>query len=389
MVIMPFQKEEIPISPVAITDEVKKVENRDNVKIVRFDLAEPHFNLPNRIIEITCNAIKQGYFRYSPTKGLLELREALISFLSETRNVNYNTEQIIVTPGGKFSSYSLFASFLRPTDEIILITPFWSSYKAIPMTLGFNKIKEVLVDSPYRINQERFKRAITRNTKIVVINSPNNPTGGVVSKNDFKFLVDMAEDNDFYLLSDEVDWAYTFDDNIHYSPAAIGNGYERTIIIDSFSKVFSMTGWRVGFAAGPKDIIDGMNVIQQHSVTAPVTFCQAACIKVLENYKPYIKYLLSEALRKRKEIFYGLQEIKQLKVTRPSGAFYIFPNARSYGKNSDKLASELMNKAHVAVAPGTLFGKGSEYNFRICYAIPDDELKEGIRRLKDFFNKII
>ncbi|MHA1836251.1 MAG: pyridoxal phosphate-dependent aminotransferase, partial [Candidatus Odinarchaeia archaeon] len=381
----PFKISQIPKSPESIYYEVKKFEKEQRVKVTRFDVAEPYFEPPEGIIEKTCQAIKEGYRRYSPIKGLTELRNALSSFLYETRGVKYDEEEIIVTPGGKFASYSFFASNIKPDDEIILLTPFWSSFKAIPMILGLYKIKEVLTDPLYNINHERFQNALTEKTKLVVVNTPNNPTGGVIKKEDLKFLADLAMEKDFYILSDEVDWAYVYDEHKHYTPASLG-AWEKTLLVDSFSKVFCMTGWRVGFAAGPREIIDKMNVVQQHSVTAPVTFAQKACLDVLEDSKEFIKELLKQAVRKRDFLVNGLKDIYYLEFSKPEGAFYLFPNAKHYGVDSIKLATLLLRKAHVAVAPGALFGKGSEFNFRICYAIPDSELETGVRRLREFFS---
>ncbi|MEM2109720.1 MAG: aminotransferase class I/II-fold pyridoxal phosphate-dependent enzyme, partial [Candidatus Odinarchaeota archaeon] len=364
-----WEEADIPISPVSISDMIRVVENRDKIKVTRFDVAEPYFNPPENAVKATCKAVKEGYNRYSPTKGIPELREGLSCFLKESRGVVYSPEEIIVTPGSKFASYCVFASLLKPGDEVILLTPFWSSFKAIPTLLGVRNIKEVLTDPPYRLNRKRFQEQVTDKTKLVVLNTPNNPTGGILDKSDLEFIVDLALEKNFYILSDEVDWAYTYDGNVHYSPAAIKSGFERTIIIDSFSKVFCMTGWRVGFAAGPRSVIDKMNIIQQHTVTAPVTFAQKACFEILADYKKYVKNLVSSALNKRNMIVDGLRKINRLKYHVPAGAFYLFPRDLEC-VNSETLSIELLNKAHVAVTPGAIFGKGSEYNFRICYAIP-------------------
>lgn len=382
---MSFRMEDIPISPVSSIDEVRLVEKRDKLRVVRFDVAEPYFDPPEMALESTCTAVREGYRGYSPTKGIYELRGELSKFFKKTRGADYGAEEIIVTPGSKFASYLVFSSLVKTSDEVILLTPFWSSFKAIPLILGIRKIKESLTNPLYKIDQEAFQQQLNDKTKIVVINTPNNPTGGVLDKSDIKFLVDLAQDKGFYILSDEVDWAYTYDGHRHVSPASIGDGIERTIVVDSFSKVFCMAGWRVGFAAAPKEIIDKMNLVQQHSVTSPVTFAQKACLDVLKEYKPYIKRIVNLALNKRNFLLDALKCIKQLKYTTPPGAFYLFPEVERNGVNADNLASELLNKAHVAVTPGSLFGKGSEFNFRICYAVPDEDLREGLTRLADYF----
>ncbi|MHA1238133.1 MAG: pyridoxal phosphate-dependent aminotransferase [Candidatus Odinarchaeia archaeon] len=379
---------DIPISPVAIFDSIRKVECEKKVSVTRFDVAEPYFDPPASAIESTIKAIREGFRRYAPTKGLVELREKICEFLQQTRGINYSPEEIIVTPGAKFSIYSFFASVLEPNDEVILITPFWSSFKAVPIMLGCKKVKEVRARDPYMLDEERIKNAVNRNTKIVVINTPNNPTGGVLKKSDLELLSDLSEEYGFYILSDEVDWAYIYEDAKHISQASVGTAWERTLVVDSFSKVFCMTGWRIGFAAGPRELVDSMNIVQQHSVTGPPTFIQKACISVLEEAHQYVKKLVKQAAEKRKKILDGLHKIKKLKFHPPEGAFYIFPDAEAYGLESETLAEKMLKEAYVAVAPGTLFGKSEKYRFRICYALPEEQLNEGITRLVNFFETI-
>ena len=223
---------------------------------------------------------------------------------------------------------------------------------------------------------------------MLVINTPNNPTGGVLDEQSLRAIGDLTEDYGTFILSDEVDWAYMYGGRKHISQASIKGVRDRTLVVDSFSKVFAMTGWRIGYAAGPKDLIDAMNIVQQHSVTGPTTFIQRACIDVLEEAEPYVRNLLVQSSAKRETIIEGLKKIDRLNFQIPEGAFYIYPNAKSFGIHTDDLSRKMLFDAGVAVAPGTLFGAGGEYSFRICYALSDRDLEEGINRLIDFFGKL-
>ncbi|MFX1486523.1 MAG: pyridoxal phosphate-dependent aminotransferase [Promethearchaeota archaeon] len=378
----------IPISPVAIADDIARVEIQKGIKVVRFDVAEPYFDPPPSAIGSTVKALEEGHLRYAPTRGILELREAITKFLKESRDLNYDPEEIIVTPGAKFAIYSFFASVLSARDEVILLTPYWSSFKAIPLLFGCKRIKEVLAKEPYLVDEERLKGAITSKTKVLVINTPNNPTGGVLDVQSLRAISDLTEDHEILILSDEVDWAYIYGGRKHISQASIKSARDRTLVVDSFSKVFAMTGWRIGYAAGPRELIDAMNIVQQHSVTGPPTFIQRACIDVLKEAESYVKNLLIQSSAKRDAIVEGLEKIGGLGFQIPEGAFYIYPSAKSFGIRADDLSKRMLFDAGVAVAPGTLFGAGGEYNFRICYAIPDRDLEEGINRLTDFFGKL-
>ncbi|MFX0096815.1 MAG: pyridoxal phosphate-dependent aminotransferase [Candidatus Hodarchaeota archaeon] len=378
----------IPISPVVIADSIAKVERLKGIRVVRFDVAEPYFDPPPSAIESTITALKEGYRRYAPTRGLLELREAIAEFLGNSRALKYGPDDIIVTPGAKYAIYSFFASVLSSGDEVVLLTPYWSSFKAVPLLFGCEKIKEVLTKEPYIVDEERLKEAITPRTKVLVINTPNNPTGGVLDEQSLQTISDLTEDYEIFILSDEVDWAYMYEGRKHTSQASIKGARDRTLVVDSFSKVFAMTGWRIGYAAGPRDLIDAMNIVQQHSVTGPTTFIQRACIDVLKEAEPYVRNLLIQSSAKRETIIKGLRKIDRLNFQIPEGAFYIYPNAKNFGMHTDELSRRMLFDAGVAVAPGTLFGAGGEYNFRICYALPERDLEEGINRLIDFFSKL-
>ena len=303
-----------------------------------------------------------------------------------SRGLVCSEDEVIITPGAKFAVYAALKSVLNPGDEVVLLSPYWVSFKSIPLMLSA-RVVEVRMKKPFGLDEEFLKGAINARTKVIVINTPHNPTGWVFTREELKVIRDLAVDRDLFVISDEVDWAYIYEGE-HVSIASLPDMKERTIVIDSFSKVYSMTGWRVGFAAGPKGVIDDMLIIQQHTVSAPTTFAQWGCVKVLEMIlkdRTYINSLIELCRSNRDYIVRELGSIEGIECPKPPGAFYIFPSAEGLGIHSDILMKELLDYS-VAIAPGYLFGTEFKYHFRICYAMPKEEVVEGIERMKKYFS---
>lgn len=372
----------LPVSPVSFTDLIRRVEREKGIRMIRFDLAEPLFPPLKEAIEETENAVRSGYVHYPPPRGIPELVKEIISFLKRTRSLEFKKEEVIVTPGAKFSVYSAFASLLDPGDEVLLITPYWVSFKAIPEMFGA-RCSEVKMKRPFGLDEEAMKEAV-KGKKVLVLNSPNNPTGWVASESELNLLRDLALDEDLIVISDEVDWAYVYEGR-HRSITTLPEMKERTLLIDSFSKVYGMTGWRVGFSAGPKWLIDDMLMVQQHSVSGPTTFSQKACAEILKNAEAYAERIVKLCLENRD---YLVEELSRfVDCPKPPGAFYLFPDASKLGIDGEGLSRSLLEHG-VSVAPGRLFGEGFERNFRICYAMPKEDVKEGARRMESFFRTL-
>ncbi|MGQ9759273.1 MAG: pyridoxal phosphate-dependent aminotransferase [Candidatus Methanomethylicaceae archaeon] len=377
--------ETIPPSPVSLLERVEKVEKEKGIHVIRFDIAEPTFAPPWSAVKGTMDALLKGKYRYSSSWGVLELRSAIAEYLRETRRLKYSEEEVLVTTGGKFANFAFFLGLFRPGDRVILVRPYWTSFKAVPVMLGIN-VLETWAKEPYHLNEEELKDLMSKRPKGIVINTPNNPTGGLLDENDIKILSDLAEDYDLYVLSDEIDWAYVYDGRPFISPASKNALRERTIVTDGFSKIFGMTGWRAGFAAGPKEILKRLHAVQEHAVSAPTTFAQYGCLSALKNYQDHISLVVKACNSKRKFVVESLKKAPTLDCLMPEGGFYVYPRLKSKRfSDTEAFAVCLLEEAGVAVTPGEFFGDKRGY-FRLCYAISDEELSEGVKRLLSFLD---
>ncbi len=378
---MPEHRSVLP-SPVSFLDQVAEQERLQGRRIIRFDIAEPQFKPPREAILATLGAIKEGEFRYSSSWGLTDLRDAVIQHLWDTREVDYSEGEVLITTGGKFANYAFFASQFDRGDKIVLLKPYWASFRAVPDLLGL-KLIEIWAKEPYHLNSDRLIEAMAERPKGMVVNSPHNPTGGILDQEDLRLLRDLALDYDLRVLSDEIDWVYTYDGRKHISPASMEGLKDRTVITDGFSKAFAMTGWRVGFAAGPREIISRMHHLQEHSIGSPSTFAQygcAAALKARERYAPWIRRACE---RNRSEVIDAMNEIKGLSCPTPEGGFYAYPHLVS-GRHADAdlFARKLLATAGVSVIPGKFFGD-ERPTFRLCYALPKKDLLLGLGRMKE------
>ncbi len=350
--------------------------------VIRFDVAEPGFPPPEGAIEATKQALSSGMFRYSPSRGIPELRGALATFLKSTRQIEYSIDEILVTTGGKFANYAFFASLLKPGDSVVLTKPFWTSYKAVPEMLGV-RVVEVWATPPYHLDEEALKSVLGETTRAIVLNSPNNPTGGILSESDLRLVKDLAEDRDLLVLSDEIDWAYVYGGRHFVSPASIEGLRDRVVVTDGFSKVFCMTGWRVGFAAGPKPLIDRMHTVQEHAVSSPPTFAQYGCLRALDGYREYIERNLATCRRNLESVLDTLNSTGSIICPEPEGGFYVYPRLDPAICSSREFCDALLRREGVATIPGECFGD-SRNHFRLCYAVNREVLDEGLGKIARF-----
>ena len=356
--------------------------------VVRFDVGEPDFDTPSFIKEAAWRALEQGYTHYVQSRGIPELREAIAEHVSSYTGVEVDPDrEVIVTPGAKFALAAALMSVVEEGDEVVILTPEWPTYKACVLLAGGRPI-EVPTRPPYRLDEEALKGAISDRTRAIMLNSPNNPTGGVMPLEDLKAIADIAVERDLIVISDEIYKALVYDGAEHVSIASLPGMKERTVIVDGFSKTYAMTGWRLGWAVGPREVVDAMVRIQQATTTHPTAFVQVAGVAALRGPRSFIEEMVREYDRRRRAMVEALNRIEGVRCEPPQGAFYVFPDFSSLGLSSQELSDRLLLEAHVSSVPGHVFGPGGEGRLRLSYTAPVERILEGVRRIERFVESL-
>ncbi|RWZ60296.1 pyridoxal phosphate-dependent aminotransferase [Halobacillus fulvus] len=377
-----------PSSTLAITAKAKalKAEGHD---VIGLGAGEPDFNTPSYIIEAAKRAMDEGLTKYTPAGGIPELKNAITTKLKRDQNLTYTNEQVIVTTGAKHALYTLFQVMLNPGDEVIVPAPYWVSY---PEQIKLAEGKPVIVGADetndFKLTPEQLEQAITEQTKAVIINSPSNPTGMMYSQEELEALGKVCVEHDIFVISDEIYEKLIYTDEAHVSIAELSDElYERTIIINGVSKSHSMTGWRIGFAAGPKEIIKAMSNMASHSTSNPTSIAQYGALAAYTADESAVDEM-REAFGKRLDALYELLiAIPGVKCVKPSGAFYLFPNVKEAAESCgfedvDAFVKALLDEEKVALVPGS--GFGSPDNVRLSYATSLDQLEKAAERIKNF-----
>jgi aspartate aminotransferase len=369
-----------PSATLEITAKAKAL--RDEGKdIIAFGAGEPDFDTPQHIKDALVDALEGGFIYYTPAAGIPELREAVSKKLKRDNGLDYGADETIVTPGAKQAIYEAVQAVVNPEDEVLIPDPWWVSYvPMVQLAEGRPVFVETYVDDGFRLKVEEIEKKVTDRTRAIIINSPNNPTGSVLTKDDLKGIADVCVDNDVIVIADEVYEPMTYGCE-HTSIASFDGMKERTITVNGFSKAYSMTGWRLGYAAGPQDIIKAMTRIQAHSVSNTTSFVQKAGVAALDGPQECVKEMVGEFKKRRDVIVKILNEIDGVKCNEPQGAFYAFANFGSYEPDSFKLANYLLENG-VAVIPGGAFGKQGEGFLRLSYATSMENIKEGVKRIE-------
>ena len=354
---------------------------------ISLGVGEPDFDTPWHITEEGIYSLEQGRTFYTSNQGMPELREEISKWNKRKYNLDYSPDEIIVTCGGSEAIDIVLRATINPGDEVIILEPNYVCYEPDILLAGGVPVKiQLKNENEFRLTPEELESVITSKTKILLMNYPNNPTGAIMTKEDLEKIASVVIKHDLLVISDEIYSELTYVDK-HFSIGALPNMRERTITINGFSKTFAMTGWRLGYVMGPKAIIDQVKKIHQYVVMSAPTISQYAGLEALRNGDEDIEKMKKEYDKRRK---YLLKEFARLGLPcfEPRGAFYIFPNIRKYGMSSEEFATELLNKEHVVVVPGTAFGESGEGFVRISYAYSLDALKEAIRRIEKFLNAI-
>ncbi len=378
-------------SPTLAIDAKAKAMKAEGIDIVNFGVGEPDFDTPENIKEAAIKAIRDGFTKYTPVGGIDPLKDAIIKKFKKDNNLDYKRDEIIASCGAKHSLYNIAQALFSPGDEVLIPSPYWVSYPdqvllndAVPVF-----IKTYEADS-FMVNPEAIESHITKKTKALILNSPSNPTGLTYDKKNLERIAEIVLKYDIYVISDEIYEKLIYDGVQHVNIASLGNEIKnKTIVVNGLSKSYAMTGWRIGYAAGPKEIIKAMTNIQSQSTSNPTSISQKAAVEALNGPQDFINTMLAEFDRRRRLLVSELNSIPNMSCLTPTGAFYAFPNtSKLYGKSingrkissSSDLALYLLEEAKVALVHGGAFG--DDNYIRLSYATSIDEIKKGVDRIR-------
>lgn len=363
---------------VGLSDTINNLRSK-GIKVLSLAIGEPHFNTDKEIIDEAYHSMINGETHYVSSQGIVQLREAIAKKANQENHIQASSSNIVVLPT-KFAIYAALVAILNEGEEVLLPNPCWVSYES-QIILARGKPVFYNLNDDFSINIDEITSKISNKTKAIIINSPHNPTGYVLTKEEINSIVELAEDYNLYIISDEIYEKYIYEGE-HTSPAS--RLFDRTITVNGFSKAFAMTGWRLGYLIADQEIVNKIISFVDQTLTCVPPFIQKAGIKALElGKKVYSKYV-EEYKKARDYVYERLSKIEQLSVNKPNGAFYIFPKYH-LNKDSVTFSQELLLKKSVAVVPGVAFGTKGEYHFRISYATPFAVLEEAIGKIEEFF----
>ena len=372
-----------PSMTLAISAKAKEMKT-EGLDICSFSAGEPDFDTPAHIREAVKQALDSGKTRYGPAAGEPQLRRAIATKLRTDNNLPYNPENIIVTNGGKHSLYTLIMATVEPGDEVLIPAPYWVSYpEMVKLAGGTPVIVETTAESDYKITAEQLQQAITPKTRLFVLNSPSNPTGMVYAPDEIRALAEVIVKADIWVVSDEIYEKILYDGAEHLSIGSINEEiFKRTIVSNGFAKAYAMTGWRLGYLAAPKEIIQGVNTLQSHSTSNVCTFAQYGAIAALNGPTDDLNIMRTAFSKRRLAIMDMVNNIDGLSCVEPKGAFYLFVDISQVGLDSVTFCQKLLEEKYVAAIPGVAFG--AEGTMRVSYATDLTTIEQGIDRLRGF-----
>jgi len=348
----------------------------EGLDIIDMGVGEPDFDTPKHIVEAGCSSIRKGETRYSPTVGIPQLRKAIAEKLCRENSLNVTADDVSITPGAKMAVFAAIQALLQENDECVLIGPSWVSYEPCIAFAGAS-VSWANVDN--RFLPSDLPGAISSKTKLIIVNSPSNPTGSVFDKNVLKEISDLAVDHNLFVISDEI-YEKIIYDNDHISIGSLPGMEERTVTINGFSKAYAMTGWRLGYLTGPKDIMRWVNRLLSHSVSQATTFVQHAGVAAIQGPQDEVSAMVAEFRARRDLLVKGLRDLG-IPCSMPGGAFYVFPNVSQFG-GGDAFTSKLLKDALIAATPGSAFGPGGDDYIRLSYATSQDRINQALLRIE-------
>lgn len=350
--------------------------------IVHLEIGEPDFDTPKNIKEAAVKAINAGYTHYGPSAGLPDFRETIAQYVSKTRGIKAEADEVVVTPGAKPIMFFSILALVNPGDEVLYPNPGFPIYESM---INFVDAKPVPIPLPeendFRLEPEFIKRHVTKKTKLIILNYPENPTGGIVTKEDLKVIADcIADRDDVFVLADEI-YSRIIYEGKHESIASLPGMKDKTILLDGFSKTYAMTGWRLGYGVMRKDIAQKVAQLMTNSNSCTCSFTQMAGIEALKGPQTEPEKMVAEFKKRREVIVSGLNDIKGITCKKPHGAFYVFPNIKGTGMDCRKLGDHLLYNAGVAALAGTCFGKYGEDHLRLSFANSVENIQKALDRI--------
>lgn len=360
-----------------------KALERQGKHIVHLEIGEPDFDTPAAITEAGIQALRDGHTHYTPTAGLWEVREAVAQYVGRTRGMRVAPDEVVLTTGAKPVIFFAMLALIEPGDEVIVPDPAYPIYESAARFAGGTVRPLVLrEENDFRVDPGEFRRLLSRRTKLVVLNSPHNPCGSVLSRGDLNEIVEALRDTQTWVLSDEIYGRITYDAE-QVSIASLPGMQERTIVLDGFSKTYAMTGWRLGFGVMPAPLAERMTQLATNATACAAAFTQIAGAAALRGSQDAVLAMVAEFRRRRDRIVAGLRAIEGMTCRLPAGAFYVFPNVRAIDEQSARFASFLLDEMGVAAVAGTAFGPSGQGYLRLSYANAIPNIDEGLRRIAE------
>jgi len=369
-------------------DSKAKAMRAEGIDVCGFGTGEPDFDTPEHIKEAAIKALQEGFTKYTPSAGIPELRTAISEKFSKDNGIDYKPNQVIVSNGAKQSCYNAILACCEPGDEVIIPAPYWLSYPDMVKLVGAEPvIVQTKASNSYKMTAAEFENAMTPRTKMVILNSPGNPTGSVYTREELEALVEVALTEDIFILSDEIYEKLIYDDASHVSVASLSKeAYDLTITVNGFSKAYAMTGWRLGYLGAPDHIAKVIDSLQSHSTSGPNSFAQKGGVAALNGSQQCVADMRDEFNVRREYMFERLAAIPSVSTVKPLGAFYMLADISKFGLSSTNFADRLLSKAEVALVPGVAFG--NDKTVRLSYATDLETIKTGLDRIEQFCRTI-
>jgi aspartate aminotransferase len=355
----------------------------EGIDVCGFGAGEPDFDTPEHIKAAAMAALDGGFTKYTPSSGVPELRQAIADKFKADNGIDYKPSQIIVSCGAKHSCYNAILATCQPGDEVIIPAPYWLSYPEMVRLAGADPVfVQTREENGWKMTSDEFQDAMTPRTKMVIINSPGNPTGSMYTREELSAIVEVANDEEILIMSDEIYEKLIYDNAEHVSVASLPGAVGLTITINGFSKAYAMTGWRLGYLAAPEPIAKAIDAIQSHSTSNPCSFAQKGGLAALKGDQQAVSDMRDEFDMRRQYMCNRLANLAGVSLVKPQGAFYVLVNISNLSLTSQNFSDRLLSKHHVAVVPGVAFG--DDRTIRLSYATSMDVIKKGLDRFEEF-----